>query len=105
LGESVARRVLLESGPSDVQHVAVRENDLEPENVGTRRAVAEAACPRRVARNRTANRDVVLARRVGGEEQTFGRDRALEVAQTNTCLDARRSRAGIDVDDAIEATK
>jgi hypothetical protein len=73
--------------------------------VGARRAVAKAARPGRVARNRTANRDVVLARRVGSEEQTFRRHRALEVAQTNTCFDARRSCAGIDVDDAIEATK
>ena len=101
LRERIARRVLVESGPPDVDRFTAGSNDRERAHVRARRTVEQRSRSGRVARDRTANGYVVLARGIGRELQSVLADRALQVAQENSGLDDRAALGDVDVDDAI----
>ena len=67
--QRVADGVLLEPRPPQLDDRTVRQRDLERVHVRPRRAVAQAARARRVARHGAADRALLLARRIGGEQQ------------------------------------
>ncbi len=72
-------------------------------DVVARGTVAQCARAGGVARNRTPDRCVILARRIGREQQTMLRQLTIQVADSHTRLDTRNSSDRIDVDDPVHA--
>ncbi len=80
---------------------AVREDDLEPEDVRTGHPVGEAVWSSGVVRHVAADRARLLARRVGGEMEAVGGDRPGQVEVEHSRFDPRLPVDRIDGQDPV----
>ena len=99
--ERVAHGVLLERGPPQLDDRAVGQRDLERAHVRPRCAVAERARTRGVARDGAAERALLLARGIRGEQEPVRRARALQLTDEHSRLGAHRARDGIEIEHTI----
>ena len=98
--EQIAGGVLLHRWPPDFHGGPVRDDHGERADVGARGAVAQGARPGGVAGNRPAHGALLIAGRVGREEQPVRRQRALQIAEQHAGLRANRATRDVEVEHA-----
>jgi hypothetical protein len=96
--ESIPCRVLLEAHAAVPHDFAGREHYGHRADVLASCAVLECAGTRRVARDRSADGALLLARRVGREQQPCLRRYALHFAKDRAGAGANRSSVGVHLD-------
>ena len=83
------------------QDIAIREHDLEADDVMTRHAVLETARAAGIGRNVSADGAIIQTRWVGRIKQPLRADRRLQLAGDHTRLDDRHGVLETDFLDAV----
>src|SRR5690242_14238481 len=86
----VADGVLLEARATERVDGAIGQRDTQGDDMRSGGAVEKASRTGSVAGDGAANCDILLTRRIGGEEQAVGGETALEITKENARLHANR---------------